>query len=165
VAVTYLSQDHTDKPIVSLTNGEIIARVKDVFIDPVGCRIAALITSKGNLLKKRIDAIPREQVEVWGQDVILVSGPDVILEKSEIDDADGWLMLSNEVKGREVVDNAGTRIGELNDVVVDTEGKIVGYDLARVFVEGPVADSKRIPIAATRSFGDDVLLVESDSLT
>ncbi|MGC9358185.1 MAG: PRC-barrel domain-containing protein [Anaerolineae bacterium] len=165
MAVTYLSQDLTDKPVVSLTNGEIIGHVKDLFIDPVAYEIAALITSKGSLLKRRIQAIPREQVKVWGQDVILVSGPDVVVEEKELPDAKKWLTLSGEVKGQEVVDNNGVRIGELGDLVVDTSGKIVGYDLAHVHVEGPVADSKRIPVAATRSFGDDVLLVEAESLT
>ncbi len=53
----------------------------------------------------------------------------------------------------------GTRIGELNDVVVNAEGQLIAYDLGRVFIESLSAESKRIPADITQSFGQDVLIV------
>lgn len=65
-------------------------------------------------------------------------------------------------KGRDVISIDGTRIGDLDDVVVNTEGQLIAYDLydlAQVFIEDPMLASKRIPAEATRSFGQDVVIV------
>ena len=70
-----------------------------------------------------------------------------------------WLNVSDQVKGHEVVSSLGTRIGELDDVVVNAKGQLVAYVLGQVFIEGPVAESKRLPADTTQSFGQDVLTV------
>lgn len=58
----------------------------------------------------------------------------------------------------------GTRIGELNDVVIDNNGVVVGYDLAKVSIEGPVAKSKRIGVEATHALGPDMLVIDQTRL-
>jgi sporulation protein YlmC with PRC-barrel domain len=148
-----------------VTNGQIIAKVEDVLLDPGTLRVAALVTTGGglgNLLKsgRRTEAIPGDEVQVWGQDVVLVSGPDVIAKIEELPASDQWVSVSEQIKGRDVISADGTRVGQLNDVVIDLKGQLVGYDLARVFVEGPPAQSKRIGVEATRTLGQDVLIVD-----
>jgi sporulation protein YlmC with PRC-barrel domain len=61
-----------------------------------------------------------------------------------------------------VIGGDGTRIGQLNDVVVDVNGQFVGYDLTQPFVYGddPAQKIKQIPAGATSVLGQDVLIVE-----
>jgi hypothetical protein len=56
------------------------------------------------------------------------------------------------------------RIGQLNDVVIDNQGRLIAYDLAQVYVEGPLAESKRIPVEATHSLGPDVLIIDMNRI-
>lgn len=155
----FLSQDFIGNPIIDEATGQVIAKVEDVLIDPNVAQVAALVTSKGNLFERQIEAIPRQEVRVWGQDAILVGRPDVISNIEELAGSGMWLSISDRVKGHEVVSSLGTRLGELNDVVVNAEGQLVAYHLGQVFVEGPLAESKRIPADTTQSFGPDVLIV------
>jgi uncharacterized protein YrrD len=107
------------KPVVSLTNGEIIAKVETILINPNTRAVAALSFTKGGLLSRATHLIPADEVRVWGEDVILVSGPDIFVQKE---------------------------------------------DLSKVFIEGPVADSKRISVEATHALGPDVLVVDQTLL-
>jgi len=155
----FLSQDFIGKPIIDKTTGQIIAKVVDILIDPNIVQVAALVTSKGNLFERQIDAIPGHEVQVWGRDAILVGRTDVISNVEELAGSGTWLSVSDQVKGYEVVSSLGTRIGELNDVAVDAKGQLIAYDLGQVLIEGSLAESKRIPADITQSFGKDVLIV------
>jgi hypothetical protein len=48
--------------------------------------------------------------------------------------------------------------------VIDSEGNIVGYDLGKVFIQGPIAQSKRISVEATYALGADVLVIDQGKL-
>jgi uncharacterized protein YrrD len=156
------SRDLIGKPIISMTNGVSIGKVVDILIDSGTAHVAALVTSKGGLLARGagMEAIPAQDVQVWGQDAVLVSRPDVIIGEDQLPERQNWLSVVDQVKGRDVVSIDGTRIGQLNDIVLNTQGQLIAYDLAHVLVTGPVAQSKRIPAETTRSFGQDVLIVD-----
>ena len=162
MSIVHLSRELHGRSVVSVTNGQIIAKVEDVLIDPAARRVAAVITSKGGLLKREqgIEVIPGEAVQVWGRDVILVKEVEVIVKKTELPGSEKWLVVSTQIKGHDVVGADGTRIGQLNDVVIDAGGQLVAYSLAKVLIAGPVAKSKRIAAKATRVLGGDVLIVE-----
>jgi uncharacterized protein YrrD len=149
-------------PVIGITNGEMLAKVEDLQVDPNSLKAAAAITSKGSLLNREIEAIPAEQVEVWGQDAILAKQLDVIVKEDETDNRDGWLSASDDIRGYEVVAEDGTRIGTLGDVVLDNQGQIMGYEMAEVAVEGRVAVADWIDVKATLSLGPDVLIVKSE---
>jgi uncharacterized protein YrrD len=155
----YHGQDLIGKPIIDQTTGQIIADIADVLIDPNIAQVAALVTSKGNLFDRQIEAIPSHEVQVWGEDAILVGRTDVISKVEELAGSGKWLSVSDHVKGHEVVSSLGMRIGELNDVMINAEGQLVAYELDRVFIEGPLAESKRIPADIAQAFGQDVLIV------
>jgi sporulation protein YlmC with PRC-barrel domain len=86
----------------------------------------------------------------------------VIVKLAELDGRDGWLSVSDDIRGYEVVAEDGTRIGTLGDLVLDREGRIMGYEMSEVAVEGRVAVADWIDVKATRSLGPDVLLVKSE---
>jgi uncharacterized protein YrrD len=156
------SREFIGKPIISMTDGTSIGKVVDVMIDPSAAQVAAVVTSKGGLLTRggQVQAIPAGEVKVWGRDAVLVNRPDVIAKKDELSGSQEWLSVADEVKGRDVVSIDGTRIGQLNDIVLDLQGQLVAYDLAQVLVPGPLAESRRLAAESTRSFGRDVLIVD-----
>jgi uncharacterized protein YrrD len=156
------SQKLIGNPVIGITHGEMIAKIEDLQIDPNTLSVAAAVTSKGTLLNREMEAIPADQVEVWGQDAVLVKQPDVAVKEDELSGRDGWLSTSDEIRGFEVVAEDGTRIGTLGDVVLNTEGQIMGYEMANVAIEGRVATANWIDVKATRSLGPDVLLVKSE---
>jgi uncharacterized protein YrrD len=169
MSTTSLIQELLGKPIVSLTSGEIIAKVLDILIDPDALQLAAVVTSKGGGLlsrEKGIDVIPSDEVQVWGQDVVLVSRPDVSVKKGELPGTEKWLSVADRLKGQDVISTDGLRVGKLNDVVIDTSGQLVGYDLARAFVfsGGPSGGVKQIAAEATSSLGQDVLIVDATQI-
>jgi uncharacterized protein YrrD len=149
-------------PVIDITNGTMIAKLEDVRIDPGALKAAAAIASKGSLLNREVGAVPAEQVEVWGQDAILANQGDVMVKEEELDSSDEWLSSSDDIRGYQVVAEDGTRVGTLGDVVLDSLGQIVGYEMEEVAIEGQVAVADWIDVRATRSLGPDVLIVKSD---
>lgn len=149
-------------PVISISNGELIAKAEDVQIDPTTHAAVAVITAKGTLLNRKVKAIAAEEVEVWGQDAILVKKPDIIVGEEELDGLEECLSVSEEIRGYEVVAEDGTRIGILGDVALDSHGQIVGYEMSEVEAEGRVAVANWIDVKATRSLGPDVLVVKSE---
>jgi uncharacterized protein YrrD len=116
------------------------------------------------LLSRTTKVVPASAVQVWGEDIILVSGPDIFVNRDALPCHDQCLSVVNQINGREVVGQDGTRIGVLNDVLIDNRGHLVGYDLSRVDITGPVAKSKRIGMEATHALGPDVLVVDESKL-
>ena len=168
MTTTCLAQQLQGKPVISLTNGEIVAKVLDVLIDPEALRVAAAVVSKGKMLgrQREIDVIPGDEVQVWGQDAVLVKRPDVIVKDSELPGRETWLSVADQVKGHAVIGTDGRRIGQLNDVVIDVNGQFVGYDLVHPFVPGEDKTQaiKQIPAETTSVLGQDVLIVVLNQL-
>jgi sporulation protein YlmC with PRC-barrel domain len=160
--MAYQTQHWKGNSVISLDEGIAVAKMADVMIDPQTLKVAALVISKGGLLGRETEYVPSTEVKVWGQDVILISRTDACVGESEIPSVDRLLRVSDEIRGRDVINQDGTRIGRLADVLVDQNGALVGYALGDVYVEEfPFDEPKRIPVEATKSFGRDVLIVQT----
>jgi sporulation protein YlmC with PRC-barrel domain len=49
-----------------------------------------------------------------------------------------------DVVGREVDTTGGTKVGVIGDVIINDDDGVIGFKLARVFVEGPIAKKQTI---------------------
>jgi uncharacterized protein YrrD len=162
MCTVYLGRELIGRALVSVTNGKRIAKVQDVLVDPHTLQVSALVTSKRGLFKQEIEALLADSVKVWGEDAILVSHPNVVVGEDSLPDLGQWLSVSDRLAGRIVVSAEGLHIGVLDDVVIDTQGRVVEYALSQVFVEGLVAELNRIPVEMTRSLGEDVLVLDME---
>ena len=108
--------------------------------------------------------IPRSIVHVFGQDVILVKSNETMPRDNTLQSVASLIAVTGQMKGRQIATERGVRVGLLNDVLVDESGKVVAYDLSKVYIDGPVHESKRIPFQATRSVGPDLIIVDTDAL-
>jgi|GEM_PF-1008668 len=147
------------KAIVYIRSGEKLGDVSKVLFNPQSLRVAALISQHGSLLNRQELAFPAEDVVIWGKDAILTANKEP-LSTDETSQLEEYVDLSEQLEGRYVVSTDGVRVGQINDVIIDKTGRIAYYDLSQVFIKGPVGQSKRIPVEATASLGEDVLIVD-----
>lgn len=155
------SKDLIGKPIVSIDEGRHLGSVRDVYLDPDLRWLAGIHLGKEGLLSRKSLLIPRDAIAVFGVDFVLATGGDVVTDEKETPAAEQWLRLDR-LQGREVDTTGGTRVGTIGDVLLDEEARIVGFSLSRVFVEGPVAESRTIYQAAVVDKGseDNVMTVD-----
>jgi uncharacterized protein YrrD len=78
------SRDLIGKPLVLIASGEIIGKVKDVLVDPDRFEIAALVLP-GKLFSKATMVLPRNVVQVFGRDVILIKGNEAMPRDDSLD--------------------------------------------------------------------------------
>jgi sporulation protein YlmC with PRC-barrel domain len=166
-----LGKDLLNKPIISLTDGRNLGTVKDIYTDANLTTITGIFTGQEGLLKRKSYLIPRSNVVVFGIDAILVKHTDVILEEADIPDAATWARLSK-LRGRQIDTPNGTRVAAIGDIIIGEDGDIVGFALAKVFVEGPIAEKGAIPRTAMQDTGNedglmtiDLTIAETETLT
>jgi uncharacterized protein YrrD len=162
--ISRITQDMKGFQVISATDGQVIGKVEDVYIDLKNLHVAAIATSTGGILSSKVEAIPRKDIKVWGEDVILVDDPNVILDHKKIKGFDEWDSVLDHVKNKDVLNTKGEQIATLNDVVIDSDANIVGYDLSNVLMDGPVSKSKRINVNATKAFGPDALIIDTSKI-
>ena len=160
MSTTYLSGELRGKPVISVCDGSVVARLEDVLIDPGTLQVVALVTWRNRALKGKIRAIPGDEIRVWGRDAILTDRPDAGVQGDQLPGVERWLSVSENIEGRQVIGTDGVRIGIVEGLVIDAQGQVMGYDLHQVFVEGPVAYSMQVPASAVCSIGPDALIVD-----
>ena len=142
------------KPLITIDRGQFLGNVKDLYVDPDLAEVVAVFLGREGLLKRKDRVISREHVMVFGVDAVLVKHADVVAESDALVDSATWLRL-DDLKGREVVTQGGTRVGQIGDVLLDEQAGIAAFVLARVFVEGPIAENRGIMRAAMLQPGSD----------
>lgn len=137
-----LGKDLTDKPIITINDGRHVGKVKDIYLDHDLLRMAGIFLGKEGLLRRKEQLIERENVVVFGVDVILIKNVEVITDSKEID-TKNWVRL-DDVQGRDIDTPGGTKLGRIGDVIFNTEGEITGFKLSKVLVDGPIAEAGAI---------------------
>lgn len=137
------SKDLIGKTIVSIDEGRLIGTVRDVYLDPTLTWLAGVHLGKEGLISRRSLLIPRESIAVFGVDFVLAKQSDVVTDEKKLPAAESWLRL-DKLQGRDVDTTGGTKVGVIGDAILDEEARIVGFTLSRVYVEGPVAESRAI---------------------
>lgn len=138
-----LGKDLINKPIFSITDGQNLGTVKDIYFDNDLKIITGIFTGTEGLLKRKQLMIPSSQVSVYGIDAVLVNDNNVIVSEDSVAGTAEWVRLSK-LKGRDVDTPGGTKVATIGDVVLGEAGNVVGFTLSKVFVEGPVAQQGQI---------------------
>lgn len=149
-----LGKDLINKPIFTLDEGRFIGKVQDLYLSDELDSLLGLSLGAQGLIRRKTELIRREDVTLFGVDIILVSNADVITDDKTFPAAKGW-MRREKLIGRDVDTPGGTRLGVIGDVVVDASGVITGFALQRVYVEGPLADKRYVDRQAAVDFGNE----------
>ena len=149
-----LGKDLFNKPIISITDGRLLGTIKDLYLNDQLYWLTGIHVGSEGLIKRKNFLIPRDSVIVFGIDAILVKNADVIVESKDLVESETWPRLSK-VKGREIDTPGGTKVGTIGDIIIGEEGHITGFALAKVFVEGPIAEQGQIPREALIDTGNE----------
>lgn len=149
-----LGKELIGKPIYSVTDGRFLGNVKDLYVNDTLYWLAGVHLGTEGLIKRKSLVIHRDHVVVFGIDAILTQNPDVVTDDKEQTAVTSWLRLSD-LRGREVDTPGGTKVGTIGDIILGEGAHIKGFTLARVFVEGPVAEQGTIPRDALIDTGNE----------
>jgi len=147
------SREHSNKPLISITDGKRLGEVKDLYLDQDMRQIAAVFLGKEGLLSRKTMVMTRSAVQVYGIDAWLVSGSDTVMAPGDIPEL-GTFTLVGELRGREIQTEGGTKIAVIEDVILDNEAHVLGFELGRVYAQGPLAERKAIAREAIVKLGN-----------
>jgi uncharacterized protein YrrD len=146
------SKDHSNKPIISITDGKKLGEVKDLYLDQDMRQVIAVFLGREGLISRKTLVIARSAVKVYGVDAWLVSGSDTVMKPEDIPES-GTFTLVGELRGRELQTEGGTKIGVIDHVILDNEARVLGFGLGKVYSQGPLAERKAIARDAILSLG------------
>ncbi len=149
-----LSRELDGKTIVSISDGRILGKTKDVYLDPDLRNMTGFHIGREGLIKRKDILIQQADIVLLGQDAILVKDSDVFTDDQQLTEAKLWLR-QDDLDGRQVVTPGGTKLGIVGDVVLDDAGVVMEIALSRVLVEGPLAEKRNIPRNAVLDVGKD----------
>jgi uncharacterized protein YrrD len=139
-----LGKDLIDKPIYSVSDGRLLGKVKDLYLNDALETIIGLYLGSEGIFNRRNLAINRDRVTLLGLDVVLVADSEAVIEPEQLEGSDTW-QRRQDIQGREVDTTGGTKVGVIGDIIFDDQGGVLGFKLARAFVEGPMA--KKLAVA------------------
>lgn len=140
------------KLLISATDGKKLGEVKDVYLDKAATKLIAAYLGKEGIINRRSLLIDIGKIQLFGLDAWLVNGSDTVQAKDEVAGSADYL-LADELRGRVIQTDGGTKIGTVGDVLVNDKLEVVGFALDRIYVTGPLAASKTIARAAISELG------------
>ena len=163
------SKEHSNKPLVSITDGKKLGEVKGLYLDLDMRQVAGVYLGTEGLINRKTLALPRSAVQVYGTDVWLVSGSDTVMPLEDLTDS-ATFSLAGDLKGREIQTEGGTKLAVVEDVLLDSEARVLGFALGKVYAEGPLAERMAIAREAITDLGSEdkpmtAILTQAESLT
>ena len=145
-------KDLSNKPLIGITDGKKLGEIKDLYLDQDMHQVAAVFLGKEGLVNRKTLVVPRSAVQVYGIDAWLTSGSAVVVEQDDLPDS-GTFTLLGDLRGREIQSEGGTKVAEIEDVILDDQGRVLGFALGRVYMQGPLSERKAIAREAITNLG------------
>lgn len=146
------SKEQLNKPLISITDGKDLGEIKGLYLDADMRQVAGILAGAEGIINRKMLAVSRADVQVYGVDVWLVSGPDVVKPLEEIAESAAFILV-NDLRGREIQTEGGTKLCVIEDVILDSEARVLGFSLGKVFAQGPLAERKAIVREAITHLG------------
>ena len=147
------SRELSNKPLISITDGKKVGEVKDVYLDKDMREVTAVFLGKEGLINRKALIIARSAVQVYGVDVWLVSGSNTVQGPADLPDSETFILVGD-LRGREIQTEGGTKIAVIDDVILDNEARVLGFNLGKVYAQGPLAERKAIVRDALLALGN-----------
>lgn len=147
------AKDLHKKPVYSIADGTKLGDIKDIYLDADATTITAVLVGKEGVFTKTMLVVRRSDVRTIGVDCWLTHGEAEVMDLKDVSGSDDF-QLASDLRKREMETTGGTKIGTVGDVVFDDDDSVVGFALAKVHIQGPVATAKQVVLSAVTSFGD-----------
>ena len=132
-----------NKPIINSVDGRFIGQVKGLFLDPQITQLVGVNLGSEGLFSSYFKMIRHEKITMFGISALFVDEKDIILDDSDVPELAGWLKRSD-LKGRKIDTQGGTKIGEVDDILFDMTGQILGFNFGKLYVQGTLARNNYI---------------------
>mgnify|MGYP002713038064 CR=1 FL=1 len=142
-------------PVITVSNGRSIGKVRDVYLTADRRAVAAIYLGSEGLFSRESFLIKRDNVVTIGEDAVLVSHAQVVQKEKDVAEAEEEWLRRDELQGRPVDTPGGTKVGKIGDIVINIEGNILGFSLSQVYVDGPIAENRAIAIHTVQDMGDE----------
>lgn len=154
-------KDLIGKQIISISDGRQLGTVKDLYLDSDLNLVTGVYLGPPGLFSRKSLLIERNNVMVFGVDAILAKHSDAVTDSSKAAEWAKWVRR-DKLQGRQVATTGGTKVGIIDDVILDEATRVIGFRLWRVFVEGPVAENRSVVRGAVIDAGneDDVMIID-----
>ncbi|MBI2873799.1 MAG: PRC-barrel domain-containing protein [Firmicutes bacterium] len=151
-------------PVIDRKRGKHLGRVDGLLYDPDKAEFLGLIIRRGGVMP-RTRYLPREQVEVFGEDALLVAGKDAVAVIHMPSMAEWFRSLrpAKALCGTPVVTAGGRWLGTIRDLVVDVErGSVEGYLVTDGLPDILVGRSRFLSHQDIVLAGEDVMFARSE---
>jgi len=144
--------------VVTLAGGEKLGRVDDVVFDPSTGRVTGFFVDRGGMFSKP-KFLPAGDVHGLGDDALTVASEKALL--------DGPSALTGELAAKTaenlpVLNPAGTVLGKVSDIGIDTLAMTVPYLILATGIIGDTLHGKpHLPVSAIQTVGADSVIVSA----
>lgn len=138
-----VSKEIVNRMVISINDGKKLGQIEDVYLDLDMRQVVGVYLGSEGLIRRKDKAILRSDVQVLGVDAWLVTSADVVIPLNTIPDSATFTLVNN-LRGREIQTDGGTKLGVVDDVVLNLDLQVLGFLLGKVYVQGPLAEKKAI---------------------
>lgn len=158
----FLGKDIIGNPVITVSDGRSIGKVKDIYLTTDLQSVAGIYLGTEGLFSRRSLLVKSEDVVTMGKDAVLVKHDEVIQEEKDISEPEETWLRRDELQGRTVDSPGGTKVGKVGDVIINKEGKVLGFSLSQVYISGPIADNYSVAIHTVQDVGheDGVMTID-----
>lgn len=147
------------QPVITLDAGRRVGSIQEILFDTLEHRVTAVILSKPPVAGPA-KAVTSDHIRLFGADVTLIDSDRSISTLGEESAARGSIRAGTDVIRTQVLTTEGRRLGEVSDIALDADGKILGYRLSHNLLRDAFRGKPFIPVGALFAVGHDALLVD-----
>ena len=151
----FLGKDIIGNPVITVSDGSSIGKARDVYLTNDCQKVAAIYLGTEGIFSRQSFLVKSEDVITIGKDAVLVKHGDVIHEETDLTETEEEWLRRDELQGRAVDTPGGTKVGRVGDVVIDKDGKVLGFSLSTVYVSGPINDNRSVAIHTVQDVGHE----------
>ncbi len=140
------------KLVISLSDGKKLGEIEDLYLDPDLREVVGLYLGSEGLIKRKDKFLPRAAVQLTGMDAWLVADSGSVTTTDKIPEISTLTLIEN-LRGREVQTTGGTKLGIIDEVLLDADLLVLGFGLGKVFIQGPLAEKKFIVRSSVSDLG------------
>lgn len=147
-------------PVVSIAGAENLGEVQDLVLNPDARHVVAV----------RIKLVPEGVVKTVstlevrvGHDAVTIKDPRSVTEE-ELTEVEGTVDLSK-LLGTRALSHGGNLLGHIEDVELDTDLNITGYELGKGALSDLFGGRRDLPAAKGIHYVKDILMVPDEVVT